>query len=275
MDSSLLPKSNSGVAQRISVHVKRYLVVAIDGLVQWSAVALVGAMLAGAVIALGHVRGPWLDRMLGVIVGIVFVPLAVFLLRFVRIKRSTDRALLEIPKGFMDHKSDAETAMAALPAITSKLTVVMREVGSMMEEQTGRLQSTSSTAQQLKVGRSVSSNLDKFSARMRRVQVRYVKVGESLSDGLNGWFKWIEQVKPSKSQLSTFPEAMAEFNSVLNGSNDQTRNYIATMESAKGVSRVMDAAIDRHIQPIRIILETNVKLQAACTECLRIVDGLA
>jgi hypothetical protein len=229
--------------------VKRYINVSIDGIVQGAvlalAVAIAGGIMTTAVILFGHVRGVWLDRMLGVIVGIVFVPLAVFLLRFVRIKRTSKSALLEIPKGFMDYKIDVETAMASLPAITNRLTAVMGEVGPMMGRHTSRLQQSSSTAEQLKVGASVSSSLDRFSARMRRLQVKYVQKGESLSGGLNGWFKWIEQVKPSKSQLASFPEALAEFNGVLNRSNDQQRSYIAVMENAKGASRVMDAAIQQ------------------------------
>jgi hypothetical protein len=259
--------------------VKRYINVAIDGLVQAAVLAVVvalgGVIMAISLIVFGHVRGAWMDRILGVIVGIVFVPLSVFALKLVRLKRGTAQALLEIPKGFLDYKLDAELAMLALPAILAKLTAIMNEVARSTDEHTGALQRASSTSQQLKVSEAASSSLDKYSVRADRVRVKYVEAGELLADGLSGWSKWIEESRPSKSSFAGFPEAMREFGSGLNGSNNKMRDYIATMEHGKGASRLLDAAIDRHIRPLQVILDTNRRIHAACTESLRILDGLA
>jgi len=109
--------------------IKRYINVAIDGLVQ-------------------RLRGPgWI--MPSVILGIVFISLAVFAPKFVNLKRGTARTLLEIPKGFLDYKLDGELAMLALPAILGKLTAIMNEVARSMDEHTGALKRASSTSQQI------------------------------------------------------------------------------------------------------------------------------
>lgn len=258
--------------------VKRYTNVAIDGLVQAAVLAVViaaaGVIMAAAAVIFGHLRGPWLDRALGVIVGVAFVPLAVFALKFVRLKRGTARGLLEIPKGFLDYKLDAELAMVALPVVLGKLTAIMNEVARSVDEHTGALQRASSTSQQLRVSKAASSSLDRYSARADSVRVKYVEVGELLSEGLSGWSKWIEESRPSKSSFADFPEAMRQFSAGLNGSNDKLRDYITTMEHVKGASRLLDAAIDRHIRPWQIILDMNLNIYAACTESLRIFDGL-
>ena len=219
--------------------VKRYINVAVDGLVQAAVVAIVGAAMVAALITFGRLRGPWMDRALGAAVGIVFVPLAVLALKVLGLRRSRTAKLLEIPKGFLDYKWDIENAMQALTVIVIKLGAIMREVGPAFEKHTKSMQrATSGTAfQQLAVSKAAASSLDGYSARMERLRARYVKTGKLLADGLRGWSNWIERTHPAKSGLAGFPEAMEEFKNGLNSSNDQLRTYIATLEGGKGASQ--------------------------------------
>jgi hypothetical protein len=213
----------------------------------------------------------WFDRFVGAVCAITVTLLLVIIKQFIRTRQPSVAGI----KGFLDYKLDSENAMQALPAILGKLTAIMMDVAQSMDDNTSALQKASSTSQQLKISKAASSSLDRYSARANRVQVKYVEVGKLLSDGLCGWSKWIEESHPSKSSFADFPEAMRQFNAGLKESNDKLRDYITTLRRAKGASRLLDAAIDRHVHHLQLILDTNLNIHTACIESLRIFDGLA
>jgi hypothetical protein len=107
-----------------------------------------------------------------------------------------------------------------------------------------------------------------------RVGVKYVQIGNSLFLGLTGWSKWIEESHPSKASFAEFPGSLRKFISVIDRSNDQLRTYIATTGNIEGVSSALNAAVERHISSWGEILNTNVKIHAACCETLRVIDSL-
>jgi hypothetical protein len=258
--------------------VKRYISVAFDGLVQSAAVALavavVGLLMTIALVIFGHLHGPWMDRAVGAIGGLIFVPFAVFAVRFVRIKRGNIDALLLAPKGFLDYKVDAEGAILEMPSVLVRLTKIMQKIEPSIDIHTGALQRASTASQQLRVSKDASLSFDKWSIRVERIQVKYAKMGELLSDGLSGWSRWIEASHPSKASVGSFPESMREFIGVLNKSNDSLMTYITILESGKGMSRILDSAIDRHVSPLRAIFEINWRIHNTCNESLRILDEL-
>ena len=219
------------------------------------------------------IHGRWFDRSLGAGFAVAAIVVLALLTRMINVRRVSSKRQIE--KGFLDYKLDAETALAAIPAIVSKLTTIIEEVAPAVNSHTQALKSASSTHQQLRVSREVSSSLDRYSARIDRVGVKFAEAGESLSTGLNGWFKWIEEARPSKAALSNFPEAMATLTRVLNKSNDQMRSYIAAVRTARGASSVLNAAVDRHIRSIDAILSTSIKIYTACSGTIRIVDSLS
>lgn len=217
-------------------------------------------------------RGQWIDRSVGAAGAAAAIVIWVLLRKVVHTARLGPKD--QSRKGFLDYKLEAETAMSALPALLKKLAALMAEVGPSLDRHTTALQRAGSTNQQLKVSRAASSSLDRYSARVTRVGAKYVEVGESLSEGLSGWSKWIEETHPSKAVLTGFPDAMKQFSGILSGSNDQLRDYIATMLNVKGASRVLDAAIERHVHALEVILLTNVKIHSVCTDTLKIFDSL-
>ncbi len=230
--------------------IKRYVNVAIDGLVQAVAVAvtvaIAGAIMATGLIVFGHLRGPWMDRVLGVIVGIIFVPLAVYAIKLVGGRRTRRLRLLEIPKGFLDYKWDMENSMVVLTATVLKLGAIMSDVGPMFNKHTTRMllasSSSASASDQLKVSTSAALSLNRYSARVERIRAKYVDVGDILSSGLRGWSKWIEATRPAKVTFANFPEVLRGFKDGMNESNDTLRVYIGTLEGGKGVSRLLDAS---------------------------------
>ncbi len=119
-----------------------------------------------------------------------------------------------------------------------------------------------STGLQLKASRAAASSLDRYSVRVRRVGLEYIRNGETLASGLAGWSKWIEQSRPSKSAFGdNFSEALREIGDNLHRSNGQLSHFILTTNNAKGASSVLDAALDRHTQAWREVLDTNRNIQ--------------
>jgi len=126
------------------------------------------------------------------------------------------------PKGFLDYRYDAEIAISALPSLTGQLTIIMGEVGGSFGRHTAALQAAGSTNRQLLAIRRAAANLDKYSARVDRICVTFVKTGRSLSDGLVGWSRWLKEARPNKAALGTqFPEVLRTFIGAMDTSNNQ------------------------------------------------------
>jgi hypothetical protein len=193
----------------------------------------------------------------------------------VGIKRYGSRA--RPPKGFLDYTNDAEVAMSELPAITSTLTAVTEEVGISINRHTVTLmQAAGSTNHQLRVMKHAAGQLDRHSARIDAIGMTFTKTGRSLSDGLIGWSRWLKDVRPDKATLGAqFPETLRGFVVTLDTNNNQLQTYISTMRGIKGAARTMDAALDRHIRSLQVILDTNINIHAACSQMLSVIDGLA
>ena len=252
--------------------------VILDGLVQAAVVALVVFVLTVIWAWRGHLHGVWLERAIGALLASLLIALVLDLLglcREIAKARKKHRDLIPRNKGFLDHKLDAENAMKALPALLGRLTPIMTEVGASMEKRTRELQNAQETMQQLEISKKASASLDKYSARVVRVAVKYSKIGELLATGLGGWSRWVKESGHKKETFGNFPEALIEFGGVLERSNNQLRHYIATTNNLRGVSSTLDAAVERHSLSWGKILNTNIAIHAASLETLKVFDELA
>jgi len=218
-------------------------------------------------------HGRWFDRLSGAVWAIAVVTASILTKKWVTTREARPKD--QGQKGFLDYKLDAETAMTALSPILNKLTVIMSEVAPSINKHATELALAATTPRQLKVSRAASSTLDRSSAKVGREGMKYLNVGESLAGGLSGWAKWIEKSRPSKSSFADFPETMRVYNNAVNAQTNQMRTYTTTLERAKGSSRVLDAAIDRHVRSFEPIMNTNLRIYAASSEALKILDGLA
>jgi hypothetical protein len=267
-------KESSGIPRILN----RLLTVSIEGLVQAAVVAAVVLVLGIIWAWKRHLDAVWFNRVVGALAtafSIALILVLIVVLREVVAWIRDHRRVLVPEKGFLDHRLDAERAILALPASMAKLTAIMKEVGSAMEKHTNSLQAAGSTAQQIKVSEAASRSLDKYSARVDRVAVKYARIGGSLSLGLSGWSKWIENTRPSKVSFADFPQSLSEFIPVMDRSNDNMRTYIATVRNMRGVSSALNAAVDRHINSLVAIFNTNVSIHTACCETLKIIESLA
>jgi hypothetical protein len=219
-------------------------------------------------------HGRWLDE----VIGAVYALLAVFLLLFIAgivqaLKKVRNRG--DSKKGFLDYKLDAEMAMSRMTPMLEKLTRVMTEVGPALNRHTEVLLAASSTAEQVRVIRAAAASLDRYSRQVDRVRGQFVENGKLLSDGISGWFHWMSETRPPKDNLGIFPELLRRFTDTINTTNNELSHYIATTRATRGVSSVLDAAIDRHVDSWEAIAFTNRKIFEACNGALLVIDGLA
>jgi hypothetical protein len=89
-------------------------------------------------------------------------------------------------KGFLDYKLEAETAMAALPSLLGRLTVITAKVGPTLERHTRELGNAPTTEQQIGVTRKAARSLDRFSSGIDKVLIDYESTGATLVEGLDG-----------------------------------------------------------------------------------------
>lgn len=234
--------------------------------IYWGCLEFLGRFLAW----LWGPHGPWFYMF----VGGIWTVLGLIALNALAVAAKRYGSKVKAPKGFLDYKNDAEVAMTALPGLTDKLSTVMQDVGTSFDKHQ-MLQNAGSTSNQLRVIGQVASQLDRQSARVELICVKFVKTGHMLSDGLRGWSSWLKEASLDKAALGVqFDETLRTFVGTLDTSNNQLREYIKTMQNVKGVASAMDTALDRHIRALQIILDTNINIHNACSQTLSVIDGM-
>lgn len=262
---------------RVRTLFTRLLSVGLDGLIQYAAVGVVLLIVGLIWAASKHLNAVLMNRVIGACIAAFLISLTSSLITLIRLgyRWLSARQLTTLPeKGFLDYKLDAETAILALPASMAKLTVVMKEVGSAMDRHTVALQRAKSTARQLKISEAAAHSLDRSSASMNRVGVKYAQNGSLLSSGLNGWSTWIKKTHPGKSGFMDFPQALRDFIPIISKSNSSLQTYITVMQNGKGASSVLNAAIDRHIGSLSAVYNTTTRIHAACCDTLKVIEEL-
>jgi hypothetical protein len=59
----------------------------------------------------------------------------------------------------------------------------------------------------------------------------------------------------------------------MDGATKKTNQYIGILESARGVSRDMNLALDAHIQAITRVRNANVSIWQSCTKALELIEA--
>jgi hypothetical protein len=178
-------------------------------------------------------------------------------------------------QGFLDFKLQAEKAMADISPAINPITAITSQVGDAMARQAQKVRAvaTKSTGNQLRVTRVGAIRLDKYSRRLDSKCLRLEQIGSSLQEGLLGWYTWAHKQEASRISLSEATPSLRSLCQSMTLGIQGTDSYIATLETMKGVSRDMNAALERHIQVIRRIRNANSNILDACVAALKIADS--
>lgn len=220
-----------------------------------------------------RLKDEWLQRTLGAVTAaLIFV--TIILVRKAYLSITRRRMVSHLPKGFLDYKAEAEAAITALPKVTTKLSQIMQRVGPALGKQKNKLQRAKTTEQQIGVAKATARRLDGFSRQFERVCDTYQATGDSLAEGLSGWFAWVSKSRVNKTELAPFADSLRILVDTMQGTNSQTQAYIDSMNAGKGVTSMLDAGIDRHVQSVETILNINQTIRASCMKTLALLEAL-
>ena len=179
--------------------------------------------------------------------------------------RSKQKQLSE--KGFLDFKLQAETAMADISPAINPITAITSQVGDAMARLAQKVSAVTakSTGNQLRVTKSGAVKLDKYSRRLDSKCLRLEQIGSSLQEGLLGWYTWAHKQEASRIALSEATPSLRRLCQSMTLGIQGTDSYIATLKTMKGVSRDMNAALERHIQ----VIKKNPQCQYQYLRCVR------
>ena len=110
---------------------------------------------------------------------------------------------------------------------------------------------------------------------MNGVKKKFGDTGQSLSEGLVGWSKWINSQKPARSQFATFPDVLRQLVQTLTTTNGQLNAFVDTLISAKGASGHLDVSLDRHIACWLFVQNVNSGIKTACGATITSMEGLS
>lgn len=178
------------------------------------------------------------------------------------------------PKGFLDYRFQAETAITKLPQTLEKLTGIMGNVGPLLHRQVTKAQRKSELREQLGVIRRTAINLDRLSKQMDRVGARHKLTGDSLAEGMNGWFEWISKNENAAAHVGQFMPQLRQLTESIKKANSQTQEYISIMKTSTGAYSQLDLSIYRHIKSVESVLETNQTIFHACDNVIRLFTPL-
>jgi len=85
----------------------------------------------------------------------------------------------------------------------------------------------------------------------------------------------IKASHPNKAAFGTFPDVLKHLTGTIGVANNSLTGYVASTRSIKGVSSVLNAAVDRHVASWAVILQANKRTFEACTSTLAVFDALS
>jgi hypothetical protein len=215
-----------------------------------------------------RVSPSWRDRIIGAVAFGVLLIVVRGARRF--IKRHGVKDGPHGPKGFLDYRFQAETSLTKLPKTLGELTRIMGNVGPLIQRQMTKAQRKSELREQLGIIRRTASSLDRLSTQMDRVGARHKITGDSLAEGMNGWFEWISKTENGAAHVGQFMPQLKQFAESIKTANSQTQEYIAVMKGNTGAYRQLDVSIYRHVRSVESVLETNQTIFNACDNVLRL-----
>jgi hypothetical protein len=244
---------------------------AIGGRLFWSSIV---ATFQSAAAWIRDLHGPWFDRLIGAFWLLVILA-GLFALRSLLIRANhARRTILTGQKGFLDYKLEVETALTSIPGILNKISIITAEVAPAMERHTASIVPTEPTERHIGVSKEAAQTLERFSRRIDKVLREYESVGASLVDGLDGWSKWLGESSQKKTTMVPFITALKQVVPTMATVTVQTVQYADTVRHMKGVSMVLNAGIDRHVQSVDRIAEVNNKIRGACVQAIQRMETM-
>lgn len=214
---------------------------------------------------------PWPQRVLWVFVGALLMLVFQVLLLAAKAYTVQRTKSHSAEKGMLDFKLQAETAMTNLTPVINSIAEVANEVANMLGRQTNDVKAASAmpTPAQLRVVSETARKLDHCSRRMAAKCSRLEIIGKQAEEGISGLFRWANAQPATNLTTPEVLTVLKQFSQSLERSLMQTMQYIAILNTCKGISREMNAALDGHIEIVTRIHNANANILTACLSALQ------
>jgi hypothetical protein len=149
----------------------------------------------------------------------------------------------------------------------------MENVGKSINVHAGRLRKTISlgTDKQMKATNNAASTLNRYSQQLDSKCIKLERTGARIAEGLSGWLPWLH--KQNNADASAQVAAMLR---TLAAKTDVTithfNEYLVAVESNRGVSQAMNAAVDAHIRSFSRVKVVTENIRKACLDNLEILE---
>jgi hypothetical protein len=221
----------------------------------------------------GH-HGRWFDRVIGAIGLLALILLSLLIAAVVKVLGAATRKPAG-KKGFLDYKYQLERSVMQLPLIMQKdRRLVQRATACIEKLGVDFSRSSGSTAKQLGAIKVAAIQLDRYSARMRGIKAKLEMESHLLSEGLCGWSAWVKTTQAPKEKYAILADALRDMRESTHTMINAMLTALASIESGKGISATLDAALDRLIQVRTDIMRCSEDISAGCDAALAVFDSL-
>lgn len=224
---------------------------------------------------LTYMRRPWPQRILWIAAGMILtllIELLIFAVAGVAAAQRRRNASTE--KGFLDHKLLVEEAMNKLPSIIEQISKTVVQVGRETEIHSSQVRgaaNASARAQREVVG-GTARMLVRYSRQLDSKCVPLERVADSLAEGQLAWFSWMKAHGTLIVESSPIRRMMSGMCDTMSGVLNSSVSYLETIESLRGVSQELNAAVDVYAASLRRIQNANLKIMNSCLSTLKLTQ---
>jgi hypothetical protein len=232
--------------------------------------------LTSVAIFLTVLRTPEVQYGLCVVFGMLLMALLQKFAYWIRFRQKINISSRGGVKGFLDYKMQAESGMKSFSPKLNEISNIVANVGSSLEKHTKRVQSVLNASTRIQMRRVIQTArmLDRYSGQLDKKGTDLEAIAEPLAEGIEEWLKWASKQPNGMDTKQELEGSMRPLVETMKKSLESTNVYIENTEALHGVSRDMNGAIDRHIDSMTRIRNTNEKLLRSCLEVLRHFDAM-
>jgi hypothetical protein len=215
---------------------------------------------------------PWAQRCLYTAFGMLLLTSIQSAKRIYNSRRKPKRVSLGT-KGFLDYKLQAGEGMAGLTPVILDITKVVGRVSALFNSAQGRLRPHSTTQTRVREIGKIAESLRQYSSQLDSKCADLERNGEWVAEGTTGWLEWVSKQDGRRKVGQELEAHLRTFASTLLNNFGIMNDYLALIESGRGVSKEFNEVLDAHISSIRRIMNANEGIRKSCLHALQMIES--
>ncbi|HEV8232902.1 MAG TPA: hypothetical protein VGQ75_11190 [Thermoanaerobaculia bacterium] len=257
---------------------KKVLDVGAEEVIRALLVAGGGALLTAAAVWIAHlrgIRGVWIDRGITVILTLVAVVLVTGALAAApRVRaRLFAREESDSPKGFLDHRADAEEAAIRLGKTMQRIPPLFTSLTQEILGAVKKFGSAKSSQDSLRASRHTAKIISRSARQIERLLPEMRRDERLFSEGYLGYFRWLTpKNEQSRAQLIGDRGSVAKLLTTTEEFDRAMRGMQESKQETKKASRDLHRSLTEHDRVIGDLIGIVGKTHETCVELIAIMD---